>query len=138
MFWAGTHKLWKCDLSEVIQYIKIQTLTNQKEALKRKGTLHNTKNNSSSNWILMSCQAHRVTSGQSNSVHKQIHISKLFSHIYISTLCQVNLQNQSFPKHKTYIHKHQTQFFEELDPSIIPLLKEHIRLGHAGIINHSV
>ena len=37
---------------------------------------------SSSNWILMSCQLHRVTSGQSNSGHKQIHISKLFSHIY--------------------------------------------------------
>ena len=33
---------------------------------------------SSSNWILMSCQPHRVTSGQSNSGHKQIHISKLF------------------------------------------------------------
>ena len=33
--------------------------------------------NSSSNWILMSCQPHRVTSGQSNSGHKQIHISKL-------------------------------------------------------------
>ena len=29
----------------------------------------------------MSCQPHRVTSGQSNSGHKQIHISKLFSHI---------------------------------------------------------
>ena len=37
---------------------------------------------SSSNWILMSCQPHRVTSGQSNSGHKQMHISKLFSHIY--------------------------------------------------------
>ena len=37
---------------------------------------------SSSNWILMSCQPHRVTSGQSNSGHKQIHISKLFLHIY--------------------------------------------------------
>ena len=57
---------------------------------------------SCSNWILMSCQPHRVTSGQSNSGHKQIHISKLFSHIllYISTLCQVNLQNQSLHKHK--------------------------------------
>ena len=29
----------------------------------------------------MSCQPHRVTSGQSNSAHKQIRISKLFSHI---------------------------------------------------------
>ena len=39
-------------------------------------------NTSSSNWILMSCQPHRATSGQSNSGQKQIHISKLFSHIY--------------------------------------------------------
>ena len=30
----------------------------------------------------MSCQPHRVISGRSNSGHKQIHISKLFSHIY--------------------------------------------------------
>ena len=36
----------------------------------------------SSSWILMSCQQHRVTSGQSNSGRKQIHISKLISHIY--------------------------------------------------------
>ena len=76
---------------------------------------------SSSNWTLMSCQPHRVTSGQSNSGHKQIHISKLFS--YISTLCQVYLQNQSLHKHKTS----QTQIFEELVPSVLPLLKEHIR-----------
>ena len=38
---------------------------------------------SSNNWILMSCQLYRVTSGQSNSGHKQIRISKLFSHNYI-------------------------------------------------------
>ena len=88
--------------------------------------------NSSSTWILMSCQPHRVTSGQSNSGHKQIHVSKLFSHIYISTLCQVILQNQSIRKPKTYIHKHETQIFEGLVPSILPLSKEHIRLGHAG------
>ena len=37
---------------------------------------------STSNWILMSCQPHRVTSGHSNSGHKQIHISKLFPRIY--------------------------------------------------------
>ena len=56
-----------------------------------------------------------------------MHISKLF--------CQVN--PQSLCKRKTYIHKHQTQIFEELVPSVLPLLKEHIRPGHAGIINHS-
>ena len=85
------------------------------------------RESSGSNWILMSCQPHRVTSGQSNSGHKQIHISKLFSH-YISTLCQVNLQNQSLHKHKTYINKHQAQIFEELVPS----------MWHAGIVDHSV
>ena len=76
----------------------------------------------------MSCQPHRVTSGQSTSGHRQKHISKLFSHIYTSTLCQVNLQNQSLHKHKTCIHKHQTQIFEELVPLLLPLLKEHTRL----------
>ena len=44
----------------------------------------NKSTTSSSNWILMSCQPHRVTSGQSNSGHKQIHISKLFSQIYLN------------------------------------------------------
>ena len=52
------------------------------------------------------------------------------SHLYINL--QVNLQKQSLRRHKTYIYKHQTQIFEELVPSILPLLKEHIRLGHAG------
>ena len=60
------------------------------------------------------------------------------SHIYVSTLCQVNLQNQSPRKHKTSIHKYQTQIFKEPVPSTLPLPKKHIRLGHAGIINHSV
>ena len=96
------------------------------------------RGSSSSNWILMSWQPHRVTSGQSNSGHKQIHISKLFSYIYISTIYQVSLQNQSLCKHKTYIHKHQTQIFKELVPSILLLLKGHVRLGHAGIVNHSI
>ena len=41
-------------------------------------------------------------------------------------------------KHKAYIHKHQTHFFEKLVPSALPLLKEDVRLGHAGIINHSI
>ena len=45
-------------------------------------TLLWTRSSSRSNLILMSCQLHRVTSGQSNSGHKQICISKLFSHIY--------------------------------------------------------
>ena len=30
------------------------------------------------------------------------------------------------------------QIFDELGPSVLPLLKEHTRLGHAGIVDHSV
>ena len=110
----------------------------EKKKKREKKERESRESSSSSGWILMSCQPHRVTSGQSNSGHKQIHSSKLFSHIYISALCQVNLQNQELHKHKTDIHKHQTQIFEKLVPSILPLLKENIRLGHAGIIDHSV
>ena len=39
---------------------------------------------------------------------------------------------------KQNIHKHRTQNFVELVPSVSPLLKQHIRLGHAGIVNYSV
>ena len=39
---------------------------------------------------------------------------------------------------KQNIHKHRTQNFEELVPSVSPLLKKHIRLGHTGIVDHSV
>ena len=88
----------------------------------------------SSNRILMSCQPHRVTSGQSNSGHKQIHVSKLFSHTYQPSVKSIYTIN-----HFTNIkHKHQTPIFKELVPSILPLLKEHIRLGHAGIVDHSI
>ena len=36
------------------------------------------------------------------------------------------------------MNKHQTSVFEESVPSILPAFRECIRLGHAGIINHSV
>ena len=39
---------------------------------------------------------------------------------------------------KQNIHKHWNEIFEELVPSVSPLLKKHIRLGHAGIVDHSV
>ena len=44
---------------------------------------------------------------------------------------------QSYNNKKTYTnigHK----IFEELVPSVSPLLKKHIRLGHAGIVDHSI
>ena len=39
---------------------------------------------------------------------------------------------------KQNIHKIRHKTFEELVPSVSPLLKKHIRLGHAGIMDHSV
>ena len=42
---------------------------------------HTPANELDSNWTLTSCQPHRVTSGQSHSSHRQMHISKLFSYI---------------------------------------------------------
>ena len=104
------------------------TITNKKQ--------HNFVKNS--NWISMFCQPHRVTSVQSNSVTSK-HTLQNPSHIYIYTnLSKVSLQNQSLHKHKTYLHKHQTQIFEALVPSILSLLKEHIRLGLAGIVDRSI
>ena len=42
----------------------------------------------------------------------------------------------------TNLHKTNTniepKIFEELVPSVSPLLKKHIRLGHAGLVDHSV
>ena len=86
----------------------------------------------------MSCQPHRVTPGQSNSGHKQIHISKLFSHICQPSVKSIYKTNHFTNMKDTYIHKQQTQIFEEPVPSILPLLKEHTRLGHAGIVDHPV
>ena len=84
---------------------------------------------SSRNWILIPCQPHRVTSGQSNSGHKQIHISKLFSHIYIQSSVKSIYKTNHFTniKHTIwYIHKHQTQIFKELVPfNITPVKRAH-------------
>ena len=44
-------------------------------------SLSGSSSSSSCNCILMSSQPHRVTSGQSNSGHKQMHTSKIFSYI---------------------------------------------------------
>ena len=41
----------------------------------------------------------------------------------------------------TNLHKqniHEQNLSKELVPSLSPLLKKHIRLGHAGIVDHSV
>ena len=36
------------------------------------------------------------------------------------------------------MHKHQTQSFKELVPSVLPLLKKHVGLGHTRIIDCSI
>ena len=36
------------------------------------------------------------------------------------------------------LYKHQTSIFKPLVPSILPLFRERIRLGHADIVDHSV
>ena len=94
---------------------------NGEERNKRKGELV-------SNWILRSC--HYTGSAQDN----QIHISNLFSciNLFSSHSAKPILMRQ----HTYWNIKH--IFFKELVPSILPLLKEHIRPGHAGIIDHSV
>ena len=87
----------------------------------------------------MSCQlhTHRVTSGQSNSGHKQIHISKLFSHIYQFSVMSIYKTSHFTNIKHTYINiRHKFSMSESR--TNLPLLKEHIRLGHAGIVDHSV
>ena len=44
---------------------------------------------------------------------------------------------QTYIKKKTYTNIGHN-IFEELVPSVSPLLKKHIRLGHTGIVDHSV
>ena len=38
---------------------------------------------------------------------------------------------------KQNIHKHRTQNFRRISPFGITPIKKHIRLGHAGIVDHS-
>ena len=80
--------------------------------------IQNNSSSSGSNWILMSCQPHRVTSGQSNSGQKQI--SKLFLNIIYQPSLKSNYKTNHFRN-----IKHNAQIFKELVPSILPLLKEH-------------
>ena len=109
---------------------------------------------SSSNWILMSCQPHWVTSGQSNSGHKQIHISKLCTHTHAHSHTHTHTHTRTH----THTHTHQpsvkpiykTNHFTNIkhtytnirhkffnSPFNITLLKQHIRPRHAGIVDHS-
>ena len=64
----------------------------------------------------MSCQPHRVTSGLSNSGHKQIHISKLFSHIlYIKPLSSQS--TKPITSHACCVHKSWDTCLTKQNPS---------------------
>ena len=63
------------------------------------------------------------------SAHKSSN-HKLFKNHKISPV-------HKFTKNKTYTNI-KDKIFEELVPSVPTLSKKHIRLGHAGIVDHSV
>ena len=63
------------------------------------------------NWILMSCQLHRVTSGQSNWYsHKEMHTENLFSS---ESTKPVLTQRENNTYCHVCIHKHQSHTCEE-------------------------
>ena len=78
-----------------------------------------------------------VTSGQTKSVMRKFTFQNA-SHML--TFSQASPQSQSLRKRKNiaYVYIHQKKLLEELVPSLIPLLKEHIRLGHADTVDHSI
>ena len=71
----------------------------------------------------MSCQPHRVTSGQSDSGHKQMHISKLFSYVYKSFVKSVHKTNH-FANLKQKIHAQTSDTnFRRVRPFVITPVK---------------
>ena len=80
---------------------------------------------SSSNWILMSCQPHRVTSGHSNSGHKQIHISKLFPRIYQPSVKSIYKTNHFTNIKHTHTQTSDTNFRRVSPFNITPVKRAH-------------
>ena len=69
----------------------------------------------------MSCQPHRVTSGQSNSGHKQVHVCKLFSHTYQPSVKSVYKTNHFANIKHTYTNTR--QIFRRVSPFYITPVK---------------
>ena len=87
-------------------------------------------------WYFEPSQPQRITSGL-----KQTSICLPIYYAHKSSNHKLSINHKI--SHDTNLHKtKQTQtsdkIFQELVPSVSPLLKEHIRLGHAGIVDHSV
>lgn len=96
-----------------------------------------------SNWIVTSCKLHRFTTGQSNSFANK-YIFQNSSHIYVnpssSQIHKINIYTNI--QQSIYTDKSNTNF-SVLVPFIkslqyCPFFKKHMRLGHAGIINHPI
>ena len=83
------------------------------------------RSSSSSNWILMSRQPHRITSGQSNSGHKQIHTSKLFSHIRINPLSSQSTKPITPQTQNIHTQISDTNFQRASPLNITPAKKAH-------------
>ena len=90
-------------------------------------------------WLVEPRQPQRITSGL-----KQTSVCLLFTLHASHQTTNSPKTTTSVPTHN-YLHKTYTNIkhniFEALVPSVLPLLKKkkkHIRLGHAGIVDHSV
>lgn len=58
--------------------------------------------------------------------------------MYKPFLWSIHKTKSLHKQNKTYnMHKHETIFFKESAPLILPLLKGHIHLGYDDIVNHS-
>ena len=84
---------------------------------------------SSSNWILMSVNhSGSPQDSQTQVISKYTFLnSSHILYIYISTLCQVNLQNQSLHKHKTFMYTQTSDTnFRRVSPfNITPVKRAH-------------
>ena len=66
------------------------------------------------------------------------HKLKTLSQIYICFVKSIQKTKHFANVKQKSMYKHQTSIFKPLVPSIIPLFRERIRLGHADIVDHSV
>ena len=76
-------------------------------------------------WILTSCQPHRVTSGQSNSGPKQIHISKLFSKPFFKSIIHKTNHRANIKTKHTYTNARHTNFQRVSPLNITPVKRAH-------------
>ena len=66
------------------------------------------------------------------------HKLKTFSQIYICFVKSIQKTNHFANVKQKSMYKHQTSIFKPLVPSILPLFRDRIRLGHADIVDHSI